>query len=263
MNRRNFLKMLGISAMSMPLLAKAVLNHQSPSLNGLSEWEKCAKSPSYFIKNYFEIKSATKGTVNFDLYTFQEYQLRMFEKHNHLVTVKARQMGMTTLSVAYAMWTMIFKNQNMNVLFVCHSTEAKNHTMNIFRFAYDNLPEEFKIGLLTNNHYKIEIENGSKFHAVSSLLTCGCSECYNMVIVDEAGFCNNLKEFLLSMTYCLSENSKLYLISSRGGHNDWLTPPVRRNYLPWSCHPERDAAWKERMVAILGKKQFDIEYNCV
>jgi len=65
---------------------------------------KCGKDPSYFLKKYIKIQHPTKGLVNFDTYDFQDECLKDFVDHRFNIILKSRQLGISTLSAAYAVW---------------------------------------------------------------------------------------------------------------------------------------------------------------
>ena len=63
-----------------------------------SEYKKCAKDPIYFLKKYCVVQHPIKGKVPFHLWSYQEESLRTFEQHRFNVILKARQLGLSTLS---------------------------------------------------------------------------------------------------------------------------------------------------------------------
>ena len=63
---------------------------------------KCGKNPSYFFNKYCKIQHATRGTLNFDTYNFQDECVKEFNDYRFNVIVKSRQLGLSTLVAAYA-----------------------------------------------------------------------------------------------------------------------------------------------------------------
>ena len=72
------------------------------------EYVKCAKDPVYFMKKYCVVQHPMKGKVPFHLYEYQEKALGTFEDHRFNIILKARQLGLSTLTAGYALWRMIF-----------------------------------------------------------------------------------------------------------------------------------------------------------
>ena len=62
------------------------------------EYLKCAQDPVYFLKKYAVIQHPLRGKVPFELYPFQEASLKDFKEHNYNVILKARQLGISTLT---------------------------------------------------------------------------------------------------------------------------------------------------------------------
>ena len=79
------------------------------------EYKKCLVEPMYFMKKYVKIQHQTRGIIPFELYPFQEETLQDFIDHDRNIVLKSRQMGISTLVSAYALWTMIF-HPGKNVL---------------------------------------------------------------------------------------------------------------------------------------------------
>ena len=74
----------------------------------LTEIVKAGKDPSYFINNYAKIAHPMRGLIPFKLYNFQEQLLKDFNDHRFNVILKARQLGISTISAAYIAWMMMF-----------------------------------------------------------------------------------------------------------------------------------------------------------
>ena len=70
------------------------------------EYLKCAVDPVYFLKKYAVIQHPLQGKVPFALYPFQEASLKDFKDHNYNIILKARQLGISTLTAGYALWTL-------------------------------------------------------------------------------------------------------------------------------------------------------------
>ena len=69
---------------------------------------KCGKDPVYFFNKYVKIQHATRGTLPFNTYVFQDDCVKDFNDHRFNVIVKSRQLGLSTLVAAYAVWLAIF-----------------------------------------------------------------------------------------------------------------------------------------------------------
>ena len=69
---------------------------------------KCGKEPAYFINNYAKISHPMRGLIPFRTYDFQDDLLRDFNDYRFNVILKARQLGISTVTAAYVAWMMMF-----------------------------------------------------------------------------------------------------------------------------------------------------------
>jgi len=67
------------------------------------EYIKCAVDPTYFMRKYCIIQHPQRGKVNFNLYDFQADTLEKIVSNNYTVILKARQLGLSTLTAGYAL----------------------------------------------------------------------------------------------------------------------------------------------------------------
>ena len=79
-----------------------------------AEYLKCAQDPVYFLRKYAIIQHPMKGKVPFELYQFQEDSLSELRDNRYSVILKSRQLGISTLSAGFALWSMLF-NEDFNV----------------------------------------------------------------------------------------------------------------------------------------------------
>jgi hypothetical protein len=81
-----------------------------------SEILKCGKDVEYFLINFVRISHPQQGLIPFNLYDFQKTLLGDFVDHRFNIILKARQLGITTITAGYIAWLLIFHR-----LRTCHS----------------------------------------------------------------------------------------------------------------------------------------------
>ena len=81
------------------------------------EYIKCAKDPVYFLMKYCMIQHPIRGKIPFALYEFQQDTVRDFVDNRFNVILKARQLGISTLTAGYSLWLMTFF-QDKNILVI-------------------------------------------------------------------------------------------------------------------------------------------------
>ena len=91
----------------------------------MKEIVKCGKTPDYFTNTYAKITHPQKGLIPFHLYDFQKELLNSFQDYRFNIILKARQLGISTISAAYVAWLMMFhREKNVLVIATKFSTAA-------------------------------------------------------------------------------------------------------------------------------------------
>ena len=67
-----------------------------------TEFLKCAQDPVYFLRKYCVIQHPQEGKIKFNLYDYQEDTIKQFVENEYNVILKARQLGISTLTAGYA-----------------------------------------------------------------------------------------------------------------------------------------------------------------
>ncbi len=235
------------------------------------EYAKCAKDPIYFMKKYVKIQHPTRGTLPFLTYPFQDDALEDFVQHNQNIILKSRQMGITTLVSAYALWLMTFHNDK-EILCLSITQETSKAIVTKVRFANDNLPNWLKVPAVEDNRLSLKLKNGSQIKAASSAGTSGRSSALSLLIIDEAAFIDGIEDIWLSAQYTLSTGGKAIILSTPNGvgnffHKMWVESEAGRNQmnrisLPWHLHPERDQKWRDEQTKLSGVKGAAQECDC-
>lgn len=235
------------------------------------EYKKCLVDPIYFMKKYVKIQHPIRGTINFDLYPFQEETLDGLIKNDFNIILKSRQMGISTLVAAYSLWLMVF-HTDKNIRCISITQETSKEIVTRVRFANDNLPVWLKVPVVENNRLSLILKNGSTIKAESSAATAGRSAALSLLIIDEAAFIDNIEEIWLSAQYTLSTGGHAIILSTPNGvgnffHNTWVDAEAKKNNfntikLPWHLHPERDQKWRDQQTALSGVKGSAQECDC-
>ena len=109
------------------------------------EYLKCVEEPIHFMRKYCTIQHPKKGKMKFDLYPFQERCLQEFNSERYNIILKSRQLGLSTLSAGYALWTMLF-HADKNILVIATGKDVAKNLVTKVRVMYDNLPSWLKTG---------------------------------------------------------------------------------------------------------------------
>ena len=235
------------------------------------EYIKCAKDPAYFMKKYCYIQHPTRGRILFNLYPFQGKVLHLFKDHQYIITLKSRQLGISTLAAAYSLWLMLF-HKDKNVLALATTQATARNLVSKTMFMYDQLPKWLKLPAVEKNKLSLRLKNGSKITAKSSNADAARSEAVSLLLIDEAAFIDNIEETFTAAQQTLATGGQCMALSTPNGIGNWFHQtwekaetgensflPIR---LPWSVHPERGQEWRDQQNADLGPKMAGQECDC-
>ena len=80
-----------------------------------AEWRRCSSDERYFLENYWHIAHPAFGRILFKLRHAQSNALAHWDEHRYSLTLKARQIGWTTLVAAHQFWLAFF-HADQNVI---------------------------------------------------------------------------------------------------------------------------------------------------
>ena len=230
------------------------------------ELGKCYQSPAYFIRTYCHIyDTVDAGWVPFELWPAQMAALDIIHNNQLSIVLKARQIGLTWLVLAYALWCMIFRPIASVLIFSKRDIDAIYLlSEDRLRGMYDRLPEWMKGGhdVFTDNAHEWSMENEST--ARSFPTSAGDSYTATLAIVDEADLSPDLNSLLRAVKPTIANGGKMILLSradkdkpisdfkkiyidAKAGKTAWA-----HIFLPWYVHPRRTPEWYE-------KEKVDIE----
>lgn len=237
-----------------------------------SEYMRCAVDPVYFFKTYCVIQDIGKGKINFNLYPYQERVLMDLLKHKYNIILKSRQLGISTLCSAYALWLMLF-NDDTFVLVVAMDRNTARQMVTKVKIMHEHLPIWLKFDskkMEENNKLSLRFPNGSQIEAISSDPDAARGRAASLLIIDEAAFIESAEELWTGAYPTLSKSGgRAIILSSPNGvggffYNMWqkADPSLGEEYnlfnrifLPWNVHPERDEKWLAEQEKTLGKRR--------
>jgi hypothetical protein len=150
--------------------------------------------------------------VRFDLWPAQANTLQTMASSRKLVIFKARQLGISWLSLGYALWLMLYHAPATILLFSLREEESKVLLWRL-RGIYDRLPEHLCAKAVTHsNETRWILSNGSLALAFST--RSGRSYTGTLAPVDEADFVPELSQFLNTVKPTIDAGSQLFLVST-------------------------------------------------
>jgi len=238
-----------------------------------NEYAKCMMDPLYFIKTYIKIQHQDRGIIPFALYPFQETGLKDFHAHSRCIVLKSRQMGISTLVAAYALWELIF-HEGKNVLVISTKETAAKEIISKITLANDELPPWLKIPVLESNKLSLKLNNQSRVLATSSASDSARGFAASLLIIDECAFIDDIEDIWTSAQQTLATVAagKAIILSTPNGmgnffHRTWSEAEAKQNNfktikIHWSMHPDRDQAWRDAQTRELGARMAGQECDC-
>jgi hypothetical protein len=225
------------------------------------EYQKCAKDPIHFIKKYCKIVHQERGLIPFMLYDFQENILAAYLKNGRNIILKNRQMGLSTLCGAYALWLMTF-HENKYVLVIATKQDVAKNIIKKVRTMWQHLPSWMKQKCTEDNKLAQAYENGSMIYAGTSASDSGRSEAAALLIIDEGAFIEGMEELWGALQPIVSTGGDIIVLSTPNGVGNWYHQTFmnaeegKNKFFPitlhWTLHPERDQVWRDAQDIELG-----------
>jgi len=241
-------------------------NHQ------VKEIVDCGKDPIYFMTKYLKIQHPLKGLIPFKTYDFQNVCVKDFNKHRFNIILKSRQLGISTLVAAYAVWQAIFY-KDKNILIIATKLSVAQNFIRKVKTGIKSLPKWLLLPeIVANNKQQVEFSNGSQIKAIPTSEDAGRSEALSLLIVDEAAFVRNFDELWMGLYPTLSTGGRAILLSTPNGvggqyYDLYMKAAAKENEfnpikLMWDVHPERDDEWFTNETRNMSKKQIAQELLC-
>lgn len=241
------------------------------------EYIKCYRSPMYFIMNYVRISHPIQGDIPFKLYPFQMSLLYVYMQQRFSVTLKPRQMGISMLVAAYALWLGMFRPHRY-ILIVSIKQATARALLRRIKFMYLSLPDFLKMPTANGTPAsvgttdEIRFVNGSEIKTTGSTDNAGRSDALSCLIIDEAAFQQHAGTTWGAAQPTLSTGGQAIVLSTAFGVGNFFHQtysqaleglngfyPVR---LRWQDHPDRHKDWYKDQVQTLGAKRVAQEIDC-
>jgi hypothetical protein len=221
------------------------------------QFRLASKDPRFFFQNLYFIPVIGVGAKLFELRPFQDEVLQTLIDEDLMIGLKARQIGMTTVTAGFAFWDAFF-NENHPWLLISKNEDGAKKMLARILYAYDRLPKWLRERrghrLVSRTQTLITFENGSSIEALPSVASTGRGDSVYGAVMDEFAFMDYASEVFAAVEPLVY--GKMILISTANGmgnrfHEVWVDSsetdsPWRGMFFPWHVVPERDDAWYDR-----------------
>lgn len=243
----------------------------SPRVEQAQEILRCGKDPAYFCRKYCKIQHPKRGNIPFETYKFQDECLAQFQQHRLNIVLKSRQLGLSTVCAAYAVWLAIFY-KDKNVLVIATKLSTAMNFIKKCKVMLNGLPSWLLLTKFDPTKQSISFSNGSQIVAIPTSDDAGRSEALSLLIIDEAAFIRDFEEIWTGLAPTFSTGGNAIILSTPNGvggqyYRLWTQAEAGQNdfnpiRLPWDVHPEHDNAWFEKETRSLPRRKVAQEYLC-
>lgn len=190
--------------------------------------QKVLDSFPLFAKNFIFIVDNNNEKVKFELNTAQEELEQLMSENRFVICSKARQGGISTFSVAKALWRAV-TNENENILIVSYKSDSSKALFEKLKSMNDWLPRDKYPDVFPNvkrdNRDELLFDNGSRITClVASNKSIGRGSTYSWIHMSEYAFYDRQEMQLLSAEQSLAKGSSSVLTietTSNGTSNNF------------------------------------------
>ncbi len=245
------------------------------------EWRKCKKSFLYFLCTYVWITDrAEKETIKWNAWDYLVDLATLLPTIHLLIILKARQLGISWLIIAYSVWLALFHTNVKILLFSKGEKEASDlvgggerAVPGKAKFIYNNLPDFLRIKLGRDTQSVMDFPTtGSIIESMASTPDAGRSTDASLIVCDEWEFhpyaeqnfaavrptIGNKGQFIAMSTADKTKINTFFksiYIGAMNGSNNFTY-----RFLPYNLRPGRDEKWREELLKEMPRHQVEAEY---
>jgi len=222
-----------------------------------AEWRKCVASESYFLRMYWHIAHPARGRILFDLRDAQSEALNRWANNRYSLTLKARQIGWTTLVAAHQFWLAFF-HDDQNIIDLSRTERESVLLLKKTKYGFKHLPDWLLArgpDSIVEHQQRMGFSNGSQIASMPSASDPARGESASLVVVDEWAFLPNPEEAWASIEPVADVGGRIIGLSTANGsgnffHQLWVGASTGNNrfdamFFPWSASEDRDISWYE------------------
>lgn len=243
------------------------------------EKELCKNNPIHFINKYIyvkhkfpsiddvpeHLKSKVDGNkIKLELYDIQTELVNNILDYNKIISVKSRQIGFTTTSLALSLHLLTFSDNKVILLFSKSEKDAKT-TLGELKFMRDNLPFFLRRKEYVNNEKELSLGNNlnrSQIIVQTSGKSSGRSHAATQIILDEADYIMGVENIYRAAAPATSSSGgKIIVLSTPNIHGSQFHNMVKgaeenKNGFKlikgaWQSIPQRTKEWYEEQCSLL------------
>lgn len=231
------------------------------------EWRRCAESPEYFLSNYGWLKTKGGKIEPWNLYPSQVRMLNDFIAGESIIAVKARQLGITTITVHFFLWCVMFLEAAQCHL-VSDSEDKAKEALSRVRITLSRIPEwmkhrarmqgrvdESQLTRKERSDSKTSITFGFSEFTIRTSTPNSVAGLTGRIALDEFSRHREQDRVYENVIPAVEEGGQLIIIANGQGEDEFFRlyqaakegkNGFQHYFMSWSDVPTRDSAWYER-----------------
>ena len=176
---------------------------------------------------------------------------RSYIENEKTISLKARQIGFTTVTMAYVLWRSLFFDEWTTIVLSKKERDAQSN-LRMAIFAYQNLDDKIKSRLpkrTDNSSMTMTFENGSWIESHPSMGDPARGRTVRTMVLDEWAFMPNPEEAWAAVEPVTDVGGQIIVVSTANGwgnlfHETWRKAKTGDNgfnpiFFPWWAVPDR------------------------
>lgn len=231
--------------------------------------------PTIFCHRYCWIRGPGGKQEKFELWDFQREVMECFDDEQRVLVLKARQLGISWLADAYALW-LCSANSGQTVIIISQGQRESKEEMRRIRFMHQRLPPELRrrTGLEVGDAHSPDTTEHLEFPDMDSRILslpstehAGTSYTATLVVVHELAKIATAPNLIAAITPTMADFGRLFIVSTAYGfsgtfYDYWEENGARWHegqtvgdkgedgsfrpvFIPWHRRPGRNQKWYE------------------
>ena len=183
------------------------------------EVNKCRHDFDYFCGKYLKIVDKKGKLVLLQPNTAQQRFLYNLETNPWIYTLKARQLGLTTIIAARLFHKALF-NPHHKVAVIAHTRDAAKVIFEIYRRYYNNLPKFLQFKTEASNVNEMVFFHGGYIRVGSASSSSFRGSTYNSIHCSEFAFYEDIEQTVQQVFQTATPDADIILETTANGIND-------------------------------------------
>ena len=222
-----------------------------------AEWRRCVRDEKYFLERYWHIAHPSDGRILFPLRDSQSTALSHWGANRYSLTLKARQIGWSTLVAAHQFWLAFF-HSDQNIIDLSRTEREAILLLRKTKYGASHLPMwmvERGPKSMVEHQQRMVFQNGSQITSMPSASDPARGESATLIVVDEWAFLPNPEEAWAAIEPVADVGGRIIGLATAKGagnffHELWVGASTGNNrfapmFFPWSASEDRDESWYE------------------